>query len=170
MRYLLIAGGVMALLILSVLVIGARLPRHHLVSRSAAYRATPEQLFVLIAGPQDWRPGIVHYELLSAADGRELTRETTRSGESITYEVLDRVPPKLLKRRIATENLPYTGTWTYVLQPDGEITTVRITEDGEVYNPVFRFISKFILGETRTMDDYLRALAKATGEKIQVSN
>src|ERR1035438_6298221 len=170
MRYLLMAVGGVVLLILCVLTIGAWLPKHHVVSRSAAYRATPEQLFALIAGPQNWRPDIMHYEVLPRADGRELTRETMRSGETITYELLERVPPKSLKRRIATENLPYAGTWTYALQPNGELTTVRITEDGEVYNPVFRFVSKFILGQTRTMDDYLRALAKATGQKIQVSN
>jgi hypothetical protein len=36
-------------------------------------------------------------------------RETTRNGETITYELLDRMPPRSVKRRIATENLPYCG-------------------------------------------------------------
>jgi hypothetical protein len=47
---------------------------------------------------------------------------------------------------------------------------VQITEDGEVYNPVFRFVSRFILGHTRTMDFYLRALGNATGQGIEVEH
>jgi hypothetical protein len=96
--------------------------------------------------------------------------EITRGGETITYELLDRVPAKSLKRRIATDNLPYSGTWTYSLQPNGEGTVVRITEDGEVYNPVFRFMSRFVLGHTRTMDAYLRALGKATAQEVEIKD
>jgi hypothetical protein len=97
-------------------------------------------------------------------------RETTRKGETIVYEVLDRVPPASIKRRIATENLPYSGTWTYSLQHNGESTLVRITEDGQVYNPVFRFVSRFVLGHTRTMDAYLRALGNATGQEVEIKD
>jgi hypothetical protein len=158
------------LLVLAVVVIGSLLPKRHVVSRSASYRATPEHLFSLIAGRQNWRPDVLNYEAVPGDRGREFMRETTRDGETITYELLDRTPPKSLKRRIATDNLPYSGTWTYSLQPDGEITTVRITEDGQVYNPVFRFISRFVLGHTRTMDAYLRALGKATGQEVEVKD
>jgi hypothetical protein len=62
------------------------------------------------------------------------------------------------------------GTWTYSLQSNGEFTIVRITEDGQVYNPVFRFMSRFVLGETRTMDVYLRALARATGQEVKLKD
>lgn len=110
------------------------------------------------------------WEAVPSADGREFVRETTPSGETVTYELVDSVPPRLLKRRIATENLPYSGTWTYSLELNGANTLVRITEDGEVYNPVFRFMSRFVLGHTRTMDAYLRALGKATGQEIEVKD
>jgi hypothetical protein len=168
MRILLSMAGVVFVLILGVLVIGSLLPKRHVAWRSASFHTTPERLFFLIAGPQDWRPDVLHYETVHDAGGRELMRETTRNNETITYEVLDRIPSKSLKRRIATEKLPYAGTWTYSLQPEGGITVVRITEDGEVYNPVFRFMSRFVLGQARTIDAYLRALGKATGEDIEV--
>jgi polyketide cyclase/dehydrase/lipid transport protein len=169
-RILLIVVAGIVLLVLAVVVIGSLLPKRHVVSRSASYLASPEHLFSLIAGPQNWRPDVLNYEAVPGVGGREFMRETTRDGETITYELLDRTPPRSLKRRIATENLPYAGTWTYSLQPNGEITTVRITEDGQVYNPVFRFISRFVLGHTRTMDAYLRALGKATGQEVEVKD
>jgi hypothetical protein len=170
MRILLLVVASIVLLLLAVVVISALLPKRHVVARSASYRVSPEQLFSLIAGPQNWRPDVLKCEAVPGDRGREFMRETTRDGETITYELLDRTPPKSLKRRIATENLPYSGTWTYSLQSDREITTVRITEDGEVYNPAFRFISRFVLGHTRTMDAYLRALGKATGQEVEVKD
>lgn len=170
MRILLIVVGGAVLLILAVVVIGSLLPKQHVVSRSASYRATPEHLFSLIVGPQNWRPDVLRCEPVPDANGRELMRETTRDGETIIYELLDRITPRSIKRRIATENLPYSGTWTYSLQPNGDLTIVRITEDGQVYNPVFRFMSRFVLGHTRTMDAYLRALGEATGQEVEVKD
>jgi hypothetical protein len=169
-RILQIVVACIVLLVLAVVGIGSLLPKQHVVSRSASYRATPDHLFSLIAGPQNWRPDVLRCEAVPGAGGREWMRETTRGGETITYELLDRIPPRSLKRRIATENLPYSGTWTYSLQPNGGITIVRITEDGQVYNPVFRFMSRFVLGHTRTMDAYLRALGKATGQEVEVKD
>lgn len=167
--FLLIFAGIVVL-VLAVVIIGLLLPKRHLVSRSASYRATPQRLFSLIDGPQTWRPDVLRYEAVTNATGQELMRETTRNGESILYEVLDRIPPTSIKRRIASKNLPYAGTWAYWLQPDGENTLVRITEDGEVYNPVFRFVSHFIIGQTHTMDAYLRALGKTTGQDVVIKD
>src|SRR4029077_16767134 len=110
------------------------------------YRATPEQLFSLIAGAQNWRPDVLRWEAVADVGGRELARETTRGGETITYEVLESIAPKSVKRRMETENLPYSGSWAYLLERNGATIIVRITEDGEVYNPVFRFVSRFVLG------------------------
>jgi hypothetical protein len=170
MKILLSVGAVVVLLVIAVILIGSLLPKRHVISRSASYRATPDQLFRLIAGRQNWRPDVLHCEAVPDTDGRELTRETTRDGNTITYEMLDRVPDRLMKRRIATPNLPYSGSWIYSLEPGGESTVVRITEDGEVYNPVFRFVSRFVFGHTHTMDAYLHALGKATGQEVEIKN
>lgn len=170
MKIVLALIGAIVVIVVVVVVVGFILPKRHLVSRSASYRVPPEKLYALIAGPQDWRSDVRQWEAVADSGGRQLTRETSNHGETITYEVLDRTPPTALKRRIATENLPYSGTWTYSLESAGEITTIRITEDGEVYNPVFRFMSRFVLGQTRTLDAYLQALGKATGSNVEVRN
>ena len=156
MRIVLVVVVGVIVLVLGVVVVGAMLPKRHSVSRSASYRATPEQLLFLIVGTQKWRPEVARCETVFRGSGRELMQEMTRGGETITYELLESVPPKSVNRRIATENLPYSGSWTYLLERSGAATIVRITEDGEVYNPVFRFVSRFVLGQTRTMDAYLQ--------------
>jgi hypothetical protein len=67
-------------------------------------------------------------------------------------------PPRRLVTRIADEDLPFGGTWTYELEPLGASTRVILTENGEVYNPIFRFVSRFLLGHDATMIVYLDAL------------
>jgi len=168
MKIALIVGGCIAAAIMAVIVIGLLLPKRHVVTRSASFRATPEQLFRLISGEQNWRPDVLRCETPTEADGCVLQRETTRNGETVTYELTGRVEPVSIQRRIVTKNLPYSGTWIFSLTPAGESTVVQITEDGEVYNPVFRFVSRFIIGQTRTIDTYLRNLGKATGQDIQI--
>lgn len=162
MTILMFAVAAVILAVVVVVVVGSRLPRRHTTSRVARFRSAPGPLYALIAGPQTWRPDVRQFEDVSAG-GRQLQRETTGDG-AITYELLDCVPPRSLKRRIATEGLPFSGTWSVSLEESGGGTLVRITEDGEVTNPVFRFVSRFVLGHTRTIDGYLQALAHAVGE------
>jgi hypothetical protein len=90
-----------------------------------------------------------------------MVRETDKHGQTITYQIVQSQPPTLLKRTIADRNLPFGGSWTWDIQPQASGSLLTITEEGDVYNPVFRFVSKFILGHTRTMDNYLAMLSTA---------
>ena len=62
--------------------------------------------------------------------------------------------------RIVDDDLPFGGTWTYRLAAAGEGTEVTITEDGEIYNPVFRVVSRFFIGYEATMTTYLDGLER----------
>jgi Polyketide cyclase / dehydrase and lipid transport len=168
MKLLLIVTGTLIALILLVVVIGTLLPKTHIASRSAVFRATPEQLFALIDGPQTWRRNVKKYETVSIQDGRRQWRETDDHGLTITYEAVECHPPTLLKTKIVTANLPYSGVWTMNLKQTDGSTALRITEQGEVYNPLFRFMSRFVIGQTRTIETYLRDLGIATGQQIEI--
>ena len=176
MKIALYIAAVLVLLIVGVVVIGALLPKHHVASRSAVFRTRAPQLFALIAGAQEWRSDVKTCEVFGK-DGRTFQRETSQHGQTVVYELQGSQPPNRIERRIATENLPYAGMWTFDLEPEsvnglapGQATRVRITEDGEVYNPVFRFVSKFIMGQTAMQDAYLKSMGKATGEEIHIEN
>jgi hypothetical protein len=62
--------------------------------------------------------------------------------------------------RIRDTDLGYSGQWTYSFTPENGGTLVTITEDGEVSNVLFRFMSRYIFGHTATIDGYLESLAK----------
>lgn len=55
------------------------------------------------------------------------------------------------------------------LAPSGSGTRVQITENGIVYNPLFRFVSRYLIGHTKTIDDYLHALGKRHGADVETT-
>ena len=48
--------------------------------------------------------------------------------------------------------------------------SLRIREDGGIYNPLFRFLARFVFGYSGTIDTYLKSLAKKFGEPPVVGN
>jgi hypothetical protein len=133
-----------------VVAIGAMLPKEHVATGKVLLNASPADVFALIAGPSTWRG--LKYELLTESPLK--WRET-----DITYERVETVPPTRLVNRIADPKLPFGGTWTYEIAPQANGTELTITEHGEVYNPIFRFVSKFIMGHTATIEKYQHDLS-----------
>jgi hypothetical protein len=145
--------GVIALIAIVAAITGAMLPVGHVASRRARFRQTPSAIWAAIS-----------------RDGQKTFRE-----DDVNYEVLEAVPDRRLVTRIADKNLPYGGTWTYEIEADGTGpgaagSTLHVTEHGEVYNPIFRFVSRFVMGHTATIDSSLRALGKKFGEDVRIED
>jgi uncharacterized protein YndB with AHSA1/START domain len=159
---LLIGGGLLTLVVL-VLGVGVLLPKSHRASVTKTFGCSADLVWNIItdfAQAPKWRSDIRAVEQLPLRGGNTMWKETSRSGDSITYETVELVPKKRMVRRIADDTLPFGGTWTTELTAaENGGTVVQIVEDGVVYNPVFRFVSKFILGHKRSMENYLRSLS-----------
>lgn len=171
-QFILIVVGVVVAVVAAVVVIGLLLPKGHTATRSTRLGRSPETVWAALTDIDDyptWRPGVRRVERLSDEDGRTRWREHGRDGK-ITFEMVESVAPSRLVTRIADPRLPFGGSWTYVVAPTGGGSVLTVTEDGEVYNPVFRFVSRFVMGHTATMDKYLKALGAKFGEKVTVGS
>ena len=158
MRWLLYAGIGIAALIALITVVGLLLPKAHVATRSATFKQPPAVVFATLAGPPDWRPDVTKFEILSTNGGNPKWKEYDHRGRAILYERTESNPPHRMVTRIADPTLPFGGTWIYEIREAGGGTELQITEHGEVYNPIFRFVSRFIMGHTATIDKYLEAL------------
>ena len=87
-----------------------------------------------------------------------LTREAAAS--SVPVGVLESQPPSRLVTRVSATEQQFGGTWTITIAPDGTGSALRVTEDGWVANPIFRVISRYIIGHHATMDAMLKNAAK----------
>ena len=156
-----VAGGLVAL-VLIVTVIGYLLPVAHVASSDRTLAAPPDTIFALISTPVDfpkWRSDVKTVDILPAVDGKPRFRENGSNGP-ITMEITEQVAPRRLVTRIVDTDLAFGGTWIFELTPAGAGTAVRITENGEVYNPFFRFMARYVFGHTATQQSYLNDLEK----------
>jgi hypothetical protein len=163
MKWLLIAGVVVVAIIVLVVIVGTMLPRDHIARVTARVAGAPAPVWQTIADVADhaaWRTGVKRVELLPPVDGKTRWREHSSNGAILM--IADRVePPHRFVTRIADDKLPFGGTWEFVVEPSGDgASVVTITERGSVYNPVFRFMSRYVFGHTATMDAYLRSLGR----------
>jgi hypothetical protein len=171
MMWLAVGGAVIALLlgVAIATAIGRRLPLDHLTASRAHYSQSPEKIWSAITNLLDapnWRSGLRQVERLADRDGKQVWVEVGRSGRMpLVFEVSE--PPRRLVTRIEGDELPFGGSWTFAIEPDGQGSTLTITEDGHIYRPFFRFMARYVFGYDGTLKRYLRDLGKKFGEKVQ---
>jgi uncharacterized protein YndB with AHSA1/START domain len=129
------AVGVVAL-------IGYFLPVNHEASRSAEFNKSPSEVFALISDVSNYRQWWPANETKVA--------------------VVESVPPTRFVTKIVDETA-FGGTWTMEIVPTTVGSRLTITERGEVYNVIFRTLSKFVFGHTSTMESCLAAAQKRLG-------
>jgi uncharacterized protein YndB with AHSA1/START domain len=170
MKWVLIVIAVLVALVVIVAAIGAAIPEKHTVTRSAHYRQNPGNIWQALTDYQNfpaWRKSVVRVEPFTSNNTLPAWREIQKQG-SIPLQTVSEDPPHRLVVAIADPTLPWGGTWTTEITPDSGGCTVRITEDGQVHNIIFRFVSRFIMGYTATIDTYLRDLGSKFGEPITI--
>jgi uncharacterized protein YndB with AHSA1/START domain len=140
--------------------IGSRLPRSHHASAERILPVPPEPLWRTLTDVDAfpaWRRDVKRVTRLADRDGKPMWIEDGKSGKmTFAFERMD--APNVLVSRIADPKLPFGGTWTFEIAPAAHGSRLRISEDGEIYNPLFRFMARFIFGYEGTINAYLAAL------------
>jgi uncharacterized protein YndB with AHSA1/START domain len=175
MKWLLILVGLFVVLLLLVVMIGVLLPKEHTVTRAMRLKQPPAAVWQAITDYNkfpEWRHDVERVEPLPASIGKSGWVETVKGAGRIPLEITQSMPPQRLVTHIADPNLPFGGDWVYEITatPDGAGSTLRITENGSVSNPIFRFVSRFVFGLRATMDNYLKALAAKFGESATLED
>jgi uncharacterized protein YndB with AHSA1/START domain len=171
MKWILIVLAALAGLVILVTIIGATLPRDHVASMSAVIPAPQDNVWAAItdvAAYPTWRSDVKRVEIVSHPPAPLSWREESGQG-TMTLAVETFEPARRMVARIADQDLPFGGAWEYVLAPDGADSTrtrLTITERGFVSNPVFRFVSRFVMGHYSGIDRYLKALGRKVGAEV----
>jgi Polyketide cyclase / dehydrase and lipid transport len=146
--------------------IGSRLPKAHVASRSIFLHRSSQDVYAVVrdfASAPRWRTDLKQIDVEPQQGGPVYFREVGKHG-TINYELVQDVPAERMVTRIRDTNLGYSGQWTYTFATENGGTRLTIREDGEVSNVLFRFMSRYVFGQTSTIDSYLTSLAKHFGE------
>lgn len=168
---LLILAGIVVVIILLLLLMalfGSLLPKEHSATRTVLLHKSPESVYAVardFASIPKWRTDVRAVDVKTGAEGRVQFREEGKHG-AVNYELTEDVPGRRMVTRIMDTDLGYAGKWTYIFAAEGSNTRLTITEDGEVSNVIFRFLSRYAFGHTATIDTYLKSLGKQFGETV----
>jgi|GEM_PF-2482709 len=163
-----IAVLIVVAVVAALFIVAALIPKHHTASVSRVVRGTSADVYAIVrnaAGAPQWRKDVERVEIIDATHFREHAKYGV-----VTYEVIEDKPAERYATRIADQNLGYGGSWTYRFEPENGNTRVTITEDGEVSNLFFRFMSRFVFGYKGNMEKVLAALAAFTSDKAPRPN
>ena len=168
MRVVVVLLAIVVGLVLVIVVVGYLLPVKHVATVWAKIPATPEAVWAALTDQRaypSWRGDVTSVEMLPNDAGRVAWREVGKNN-TISFAIEQAEPPRRLVTRITDKTLPFGGSWEYVVTGDGAGSNVRIIERGEVYNPVFRFVSRFIMGHASTASAYLKAMGARFGADV----
>jgi hypothetical protein len=158
MRWMLYVAAALVAVVILVAVVGAMLPKKHAASRTVNVTLPPDALYTLLSDVsafRSWRPDLKSLERRPDKDGMPAWIEESSGGRMpMRFERMER--PSLLVGRIDSTELPFGGTWTYRIAPAPNGSELTITEDGEVSNVIFRFMSRFVFGHYASIDAYLK--------------
>lgn len=164
MRWVIIVVAVIIGVPLLAAGVGLLLPEGHRAATRATYAQPPEALWDAITDVRaypEWRSGLDSVKVLEAEPLR--WREYSSFGP-ITFRTEMVGAPHMFQAVIDDEDLAFGGRWTWRIDPAPAGAVVTITEAGEVYNPLFRFMSRFIFGYHGTQRTYLEDLGRRFGQ------
>ena len=167
-----VVGALVLLLIVVCAVayaMGSALPVSHVASESRAVAAPQARVWALISDVQNgskWRTGLKSVEMLPAEGGHPCWLEE-QPGMKMKLCEQESDPPSTRSVKIADPKLPFGGYWLYELGPaigHPEASVLTISEHGEVYAPMWRFVSHYIMGDSKQLKQFQDDVAKAVAK------
>lgn len=159
MKYLLIILGLILLIPAVIWLIGMTLPQSHTVTISQPFNTSPGELYMMITDIRsfpDWRSNIERIEFLNEDEENPIWREHYSNEDPLSFRITEKTANHSVTVQIADDDLPFSGSWSYNIEPaNDEGALLMITENGEVYNPIFRFVSAYVLGHDNTINQYM---------------
>lgn len=171
-RWLIAVVAVIAALILVVVIGGLMLPEEHHASRTLITKQSPQAIWDAIndhAAEPQWRSDVSSVVSLGERNGKPVWQENYKDGNKVALMTTESKPPTRMVRELTDLDGPFSGRWEIDIAAIPEGSKVKITEIGKVSNPVFRFVSKYIIGHTTFMERYLNGLAGKFGEQPRLS-
>jgi|AntRauTorckE6833_2_1112554.scaffolds.fasta_scaffold04666_5 uncharacterized membrane protein len=165
MKYLITIIAVVIAIFVSIWIAGNLLPVTHSVTLSKTYNTSQDKIYQLITNVNkfpSWRSNVKDVEVLNDKQKPLEWREYYTDNDPLTFRILNIEDSTLIVTEIADTNLPFGGGWTYQIAEENNSTKLTITENGEVYNPFFRFVSKYIIGHEATIKQFLSDLEDKT--------
>lgn len=160
------------LLVFGIYGYGTNLPESYEVTRRALYDQSVTAVWQAITDYEKmpgWSEHVEKVERLEDQEGLPVWRFYTSDGHYMDIEVVKAEEPNIYISRISETDMPFGGSWTFLLTQKGdEATEVILKEESYISSPLWRLLMKFVLGKGAMADAYLEQLGQKFGEKVEI--
>ena len=157
--------------IFSLMIISKSVSEQYAVSSMAYYNCDLKKLWDLatdFANQAAWRTGVIKIEKISDVSGRNIWKEFNSNGQVMKIETSEYSPMRRLVRRLINENEDGEIIWIYDFAEVGEVSTLTVSEQGKLLNPILKLISKFNSSKTKVLNMYFQDIANELKVSLKI--
>lgn len=157
--------------IFSLMIISKSVSEQYAVSSMAYYNCDLKKLWDLatdFANQAAWRTGVIKIEKISDVSGRNIWKEFNSNGQVMKIETLEYSPMRRVVRRLINENEGGEIIWIYDFAEVGEISTLTVSEEGKLLNPILKLISKFNSSKTKVLNMYFQDISNELKVSLKI--
>ncbi len=147
---------------------GLLMAPNHVSVRTIALNSKPEVVWDALTNFEElptWRSGVKRVEVKKTGDQTLIIEHGDE--QAMTFRLLAFDPPHRFQTEIADDDLPFAGTWTWELKPQGRGCALTITEHGNIKSAPMRTVAAVLMDPAQTQDQYLRELAAHLDEDAE---
>ncbi len=146
-------------------VLGSGMATHHVVTRRKSFAAPAEKVWSALLSIRQLP---IDRSELGTIDLGISTRppDTVEVvGSPVKIEIETFRPPRSLVVKTTDPDIPYGGTWTFTLEPDGDqLTKLTVVEDAEVHGRLLRFAVRTFGLDDSLVEGIFRAVKRKLAE------
>lgn len=169
MRFLLLIGLAVLVVVGLAYGYGSSLPREHQVASRVTLAQPTETVWAVVRNPAalvgTW-PKLTRAQRVADAGGREIWEEEV-DGFAMRIAISETRPPVRLVTTIqADDDADFGGRWTYQLAAVQGGTELTITEAGWIRSPLYRVMGR-MFGLHASIEGYLKAIGQHFNEGVR---
>ncbi len=153
---------IIVVVIINIPVIGGLfLPKSHTVTKTIHLNYDIENVWVYITNVQQypkWLHRVKKVEVVSTnPQGLTSWQEHYQYDKPTMFQIKESYPYSNLVIKTADLETPFTGKWIINLKEEENGTLLTITEQTEIYNPIYRSLA-YMRGQDSNLDEYVTNL------------
>ena len=165
MKGLLKVVGFCVAAVVVMILLGSGMATHHVVTRRKSFAAPAEKVWSALLSIRQLP---IDRSDLRAVDQGTATQPPSAIevvGSPVKIEIETFRPPRSLVVKTIDPDIPYGGTWTFVLEPDGDqLTRLTVVEDAEVHGRLLRFAVRTFGLDDSLVEGIFRAVKRKLTE------
>ncbi len=157
--------GFCVLAVVAMYMAGASMTARHVVTRRKSFAATPERVWSALLSIRQLPMDRSDLRIIDQGTATRPPDTLEVVGTPVRIEIVTFRPPRDLVVKTAEPNLAYVGTWTFVLELEGnDLTKLTVTEEAEVRGRLLRFAVRAFGLDDSLVEGIFRAVRRKLTE------